>query len=101
MSRWLAVIRFTSLAALIIRRSLTADCSERQMEMEGNEVARFQRKQNEDETFDSICTCCSRTIATSQGDTSLQWFESNHRCWQGELMQLRRATSPQRVWLGP
>ena len=69
--------------------------------MEGYEKIGFQRRKNEDETFDSTCVCCSLKIATSQDETSLQLFESTHRCWQGELLQFRRISSPQRVWLGP
>ena len=58
--------------------------------MEGYGQAGFHRRKNEDETFDSICVSCSLTIATSQSETSLQSFESNHHCWQGELLQLKQ-----------
>lgn len=40
----------------------------------------FHRKVNDDGTFDSLCTCCFRTVAFAMQESHLAELERNHIC---------------------
>lgn len=54
----------------------------------------FDRRRKPDETFDSICLRCCKTIATNSSETGLTQLENLHWCWQRQekLMRLTRMT---------
>jgi hypothetical protein len=40
----------------------------------------FRHRTNDDGTFDSICMCCYRTVASAMKELHLAEFERNHIC---------------------
>jgi hypothetical protein len=40
----------------------------------------FHHRANDDRTFDSICMCCYRTVASEAEESQLTEFERDHIC---------------------
>jgi hypothetical protein len=40
----------------------------------------FHHRANDDRTFDSICMCCYRTVASGTEESQLAEFERDHIC---------------------
>jgi hypothetical protein len=45
----------------------------------------YKHRTNKDGTFDSICLCCYRTIATAHDESLLETAESGHQCKEADL----------------
>ncbi len=50
----------------------------------------FDHRRKSDQTFDSICLYCCRTIATSASESTLDATEQSHCCYQRQQRLFRR-----------
>ena len=64
----------------------------------------FPHRQNDDGTYDSICTSCFLTVATARSEGELKALEKNHVCHSSLLAErgmytdkLRNVTDEQRA----
>ena len=48
----------------------------------------FPHRRNLNGSYDSICTVCHGTVATSRNENELAWQEENHDCSPSRLLEL-------------
>jgi hypothetical protein len=48
----------------------------------------FPHRRNLNGSYDSICTVCHGTVATSRNENELSWHEQNHACSPIRLYEL-------------